>query len=65
VKPHGVVVLDKVGGQATGLPEVKRGAGAQAVGLERLVPAFEPSRWTGGSRARFLRGSGRPGARTP
>lgn len=41
VQAHGVVVLDEPGDEAAGLFEVERGAGADAVGFERFVPAFD------------------------
>jgi len=41
VQAHGVVVLDEPGDEAAGLIDIERGAGADAVGFERFVPAFD------------------------
>lgn len=41
MESNGVVVLDEAGDEAAGLIDVERGAGADAVGFERLVPAFD------------------------
>ena len=41
VQAHGVVVLDEASDKAAGLFEVERSAGADAVGFERFMPAFD------------------------
>jgi hypothetical protein len=41
VQAHGVVVLDEAGDEAAGLFDIERGAGSEAMGFERFVPAFD------------------------
>jgi hypothetical protein len=58
VEAHGVVVVDVFGDEAVGLLDVEEGAGPNAVGFERLVPACFPSPEACASNARQLgRGS--------
>ena len=41
VQAHGVVMFEEPGDEAGGLFDIERGAGANAVGFKRFVPAFD------------------------